>query len=91
MIHGSTEAEILEYLVQPLEDIFGEIPEGVVRWCLRAMKMYNADYLLKVSNHVIQNSEWSPKPATIIKAIKEIGYVSPFRKVITKDNLDDFR
>jgi hypothetical protein len=67
----NSKKQILELVAKPLEEIFGELPTGIVNWMLQALLPYSDERLIQITRHVIHNSEWSPKPATIIKAVNE--------------------
>ena len=63
----SNKEQILENLILPLQGVFGAFNDGAIVYLLEHCQEFTTEELKKGVNTIIQECEFFPYPATIIK------------------------
>lgn len=63
---NSTPEQIIELLLTPLQEVFGNFNKGTIKWLIENCQKYTPDELQKCCNDTIGNCKSFPYPAVIM-------------------------
>lgn len=66
--------EIIESLIKPLMEVFGEMKDGQIEWLIKNCSSYTIDELKSAADDVIATSKGYPYPAVIMQSLKKNKY-----------------
>lgn len=68
---------VIEFLIYPLEQVYGGLPEGTVKWLIENCQQYPEAKLTKAARDVIATCKSVPYPASVMEQLNKDRMPSP--------------